>query len=509
MIREGTGSWRAWARRLVAHSVLAAQRHAMPLPPTARLMLGRVLPRLAKGSSGRIQGWDQPLLPDVPACGPQQDLSGEASAGEPSRRGGTEAGTYTAPVRGTGTSSALRCAILTESIDVGGMDEVVAFLARELPRHGVHVAVMHVPIDPDQAVGRLGQALRAEGVEVVDLRAAEARRWIDMWRPDVVSAHGAPDSALEAVAASGTPVVETLHGMHTLFGATRRDVAARADLLSAVVSVSSTVLAQYLSFGGMQPNRAVVIPNGLGRHLPPQSRQAARHSLGLTDEYAFVSLARHSLQKNSYGLLTAFEEVSDLHPGAHLVVAGRPDDAGYTAQLVELRSRLKAKDRIHLRDHMPDPGRLLAAADGFVLDSYFEGWSLASMEALAVGLPVVLAEVGGAREQIESVPACGHLVRNPLGDPLAVNWDSMTATRFRNQVNRHELVTAMSDLVTQRDMWLARREEIASAARAVFTPDECVARHLAVLTAVASGESDLRGLVTAEARSLPEQPSSP
>ena len=53
------------------------------------------------------------------------------------------------------------------------------------------------------------------------------------------------------------------------------------------------------------------------------------------------------------------------------------------------------------------PPHLLAAADGFVLDSFFEGWSLASMEALFAGVPMVLSEVGGAREQIGDDPSVG------------------------------------------------------------------------------------------------------
>lgn len=64
-----------------------------------------------------------------------------------------------------------------------------------------------------------------------------------------------------------------------------------------------------------------------------------------------------------------------------------------------------------------------------------------------MGLPVVLSDVGMAREQIGDDPRRGYLVANPLGDPLCVDWESMGAACYRPQVNRDEFATAMEHLV--------------------------------------------------------------
>lgn len=140
-----------------------------------------------------------------------------------------------------------------------------------------------------------------------------------------------------------------------------------------------------------------------------------------------------------------------------------------------------------MRNHASAPATLLAAADVFVLDSFFEGWSLASMEALFAGLPVVLSEVGGAREQIGDTPERGYLVANPLGDPLAVNWESMAAARFRPQANRDALVAAMDSLIAEREHYLSNRSRLATESATRFSADTCLAKHTAVLTAVANG----------------------
>jgi glycosyltransferase involved in cell wall biosynthesis len=260
------------------------------------------------------------------------------------------------------------------------------------------------------------------------------------------------------------------------------------------VAVSELVRQQYLADNrDFPPDRIVLIPNGVDdERRPGGDRAAARSRLGLTEEYLFVSLARHCVQKNSYGLLNAFGELARHRPEVHLVIAGRRDDLRYYRKVLRLRDSLPCRDRIHLRDHVATPAELLAAADGFVLDSFFEGWSLASMEALFAGLPVVLSDVGGAREQIGGDPARGYLVANPLGDPLSVDWDSVGTARFRAQVNRDELVSAMDRLAADREVYVQDRQRLASESAERFSADSCLAHHAAVLRAVAIG-ADLPG----------------
>jgi glycosyltransferase involved in cell wall biosynthesis len=386
----------------------------------------------------------------------------------------------------------LRCLAVTGLLDVGGMDEVVAFLARRLPALGMQTAVLHATSDPSatgEPAGRLGRMLLASGIEVREADEKRASAWIEHWRPDVITAHGAPGWVLDIAERAGVPCVDTLHGMHTHFWADWRAEASRSARLSAMVSVSGLVRDQYLAGNpGFPPSRIVVIPNGVDdQRRMSGDRAAARSRLGLAGEYVFVSLARYCLQKNTYGLLAAFAEVARSHSDAHLVIAGRPDDIRYYRWVLRLRESLPCRDRVHLRDHVSAPAELLAAADGFVLDSFFEGWSLASMEALFAGLPVVLSEVGGAREQIGGDPARGYVVANPLGDPLSVDWDAAGAARYQPQVNRDELAAAMGELIAGRGDYLDNRAQLAAESAARFSADTCLARHAAVLRAVVTG----------------------
>ena len=331
--------------------------------------------------------------------------------------------------------------------------------------------------------------LKASGIDVYEADASRALEWIKQWQPDVITAHGAPDWMVDIAHEAGIPYVDNLHGMHTHFAADWTAEAKRTAKVSAIVSVSELIRQQYLAGNpGFPADRIVTIPNGVDdERRVAGDRAAIRERLGLTDEYVFVSLARHCQQKNSYGLLAAFGDLARHHPDAHLVLAGKPDQPRYYRQMLRLRDELPCGDRIHLRDHAAAPGELLAAADGFVLDSFFEGWSLASMEALFAGLPVVLSEVGGAREQIADDPGRGYLVPNPLGDPIAVTWESLAAARFRPQVNRGALVTAMSRLISERDHYLENRASLAADSASRFSAKACLELHAAVLRSVARG----------------------
>jgi glycosyltransferase involved in cell wall biosynthesis len=458
---------RTWLRDVAAWS----DRHHPPLP---------------------IEGWSRPLIETQPGSeATRNGLIGAATttAGhgvvEPSRSHRlVEAGDADGPV--------LRCLFVTGLFDIGGMEEMVAFLARRLPAKGLQTAALHATSDPSASGnprGRIGRMLLSSGVEVREADERRALDWIKQWQPDVISAHGAPDWVLDIAHRFGVPYVDNLHGMLTLFRADWQAKAARNAKVSAVVAVSELVRQQYLAgYRDFPPARIVTIPNAVDdeRRLGGD-RAAARDRLGLTDEYVLVSLARHCLQKNSYGLITAFGDVARRRPEAHLVIAGHPHSERYYRQTLRLRDSMPWRDRIHLRDHVAAPAELLAAADGFVLDSFFEGWSVASTEALFAGLPVVLSDVGGARELIGNDPARGRLVANPIGDPLNVDWESLAAAGYRPQANRDEFAAAMDHLVANRAEYLCDRERLAAESAARFSAEICLGQHAAVLRAVAAG----------------------
>lgn len=475
--------------RLLVRAALRSQRSTTlkaAIPPFARRALRRALSaQLGSANDGALlDDWSVPLVP--------------SARSEPVHRGAAPGQTaLPAPppglngirVQEPGTD-AQRCLLATSALDVGGMDEMVAFLARRMRVHGFQTAVLHTVVEgaPD-GKGRLGQMLADAGIDVVVCSEVDGRHWMRAWSPDVISAHGAASWVLDEARSSDTPYVETLHGMHSLFDVDWDAEARRNQEVTAIVAVSELVRRQYLTGAPRYPaERIVTIPNGVDSERRQRAeRLAARTALGLRDEFLFVSLARHCLQKNTFGLVAAFAELAESHPDAHLLIAGRVEDFFYFRQVRELRDTSVARDRIHLRDHASDPGMLLSAADAFVLDSFFEGWALASMEALYAGLPVIASDVGGAREQLGPDGERGYLVPNPLGDPLNMSWKQIGAASLARQANRRELIAAMSAVISDREHWTAKREHLAAESARRFHPDGCIRRHADLLHSAAAG----------------------
>ncbi|WP_245509632.1 glycosyltransferase family 4 protein [Bradyrhizobium vignae] len=419
-----------------------------------------------------VSDWSKPLVPyDREAAPPVPDEPPSIPAGSLPCSAELSA------------SNSKHCLIVTPVLDTGGLDEFVAFLARRLPWQGLRVTVMCANTASPPYVGQLSAALQREGTTVVVTSPTDGCRWLRANRPDVISAHAPPEWILEAAAVARIPVVETLHGIPTPIGTDWRRESRRSKLITSFVAVSDLVRRQYIVGNPSFSEHAVItIPNAFNdTHRPPGDRSRARNWLGLQDEFLFLTLARHTVQKNSYGLVDAFSEVARINPNAHLLIAGRLDDVVYTRQVRALRDSLPCSGQIHLRHSFSNPSALLAAADSFVMDSFFEGWSLASMEALSVGLPVITSEVGGAHEQLGTDGSRGFVVPNPLGSPENANWETAGLMRFRPQPNKAKLTWAMNSIVAHRNEWSAKRRLLSQSFKEKFSANVCARRHAEVL----------------------------
>jgi glycosyltransferase involved in cell wall biosynthesis len=144
--------------------------------------------------------------------------------------------------------------------------------------------------------------------------------------------------------------------------------------------------------------RPAVIP--LGVSVPPALRRAPAEG-GLVRA---LYLSRLDPKKNLEGVLDALALVRDDWPPLHLTVAGS-GDAAYTQSLREHATALGLDQRVRWLGHVDGEAkrRAFEQADFFVLASHTENFGIAAAEALAHGLPCLLAhgvaiaaEVAGA-----------------------------------------------------------------------------------------------------------------
>jgi len=145
-------------------------------------------------------------------------------------------------------------------------------------------------------------------------------------------------------------------------------------------------------------------------------------------------------------------------PGVHLALVGAGPEENNLRKLV---ARTGLGDRVHFlgqvaHDILP---ALLSAADAMVLPSASEGLANAWIEALACGTPLVISDVGGAREVVTR-PDAGRLVaRDPkaiatavrelLADPPAPEAVAQSAARFSWEANAAVLAAYYERLVAR------------------------------------------------------------
>ena len=155
----------------------------------------------------------------------------------------------------------------------------------------------------------------------------------------------------------------------------------RADL---VVAVSDQVGRQIVDRLGMDPARVVTVPIG--------TEEVAAGPAEPSGPPTILYPAVTHPHKNHLMLVEAFTRLADGHPAAHLVLTGGPGDA--EAAVADAIAASRHGDRILRTGRIPsdDLARRLAAATVVAFPSTYEGFGIPVLEAMAAGVPVLVAD---------------------------------------------------------------------------------------------------------------------
>lgn len=190
------------------------------------------------------------------------------------------------------------------------------------------------------------------------------------------------------------------------------------------------------------PGRAdciIHIPNGFVRDTVVSATDAQLESYGLTRGRYVIAVARLVPEKGQDLLIEAFKASSlcfTTPPWKLLIVGDSDHESSYSRLLQDLAS---GDERIVLagRTSHADVMALNAAAGLFVLPSYHEGLSIAALEAIHAGVPVLLSDIeanrniGLAPKQYFSSGSAQALAKKLDADPATyVTDDAVDLSRF-------------------------------------------------------------------------------
>jgi glycosyltransferase involved in cell wall biosynthesis len=176
-----------------------------------------------------------------------------------------------------------------------------------------------------------------------------------------------------------------------------------------IVAVSERTRANILRIYPAAREKVVVIRHGVDDRFVPAPEGAARSEalapLGLPDEPYLLFVGASRRKKNLSGLLAAFAQLpQELCGATQLVLAGvrNPKECGAEAKA----QQLKIASRVRFPGYVSDADlvRLYQHATALVFPSFFEGFGLPPLEAMACGTPVI-ASTGGALPEVVGAAA--------------------------------------------------------------------------------------------------------
>ena len=315
---------------------------------------------------------------------------------------------------------------------IGGAEKVLSYLAPALAVEGAEVTVLTArPVDVDAPETESWNPPGGSGRLTVVRLATSKLRFVGTWRYlrnlrrrlavgsfDLAYISMLKHDAYAAVGEGerrGFPVVLRPEGAGATgdvawqsWGRFGARIGARCRRANAIVSISSAITDE-LTTDGYDPSRIHPIPNGVPVPETPWQRRADWRA---SPRAAFVG--RLAPEKGLDTLMDAWPIVRESFPNARLTLVG---DGPERPALEARAARLGLLEGVEMPGAADDPGAILRASDLFVLPSREEGMSIALLEAMALGVPLVASSIPGNRRLIQDFTH-GRLV--PPNDPRAL-----------------------------------------------------------------------------------------
>jgi glycosyltransferase involved in cell wall biosynthesis len=301
------------------------------------------------------------------------------------------------------------------------------------------VASGAAPAEQEAAAPRLGSRLdlrRFDMIVVDALARIVCAPWLDIWRasrPVVAMVHELPSIA----AAAGGGVAWEQEFEEPLL---------RADRLVVVSDHGRSILRSR----GVPAERIRVVSPGFDHLLP--SDAGVEHSARENSLVRALCVGQWIPRKNILGLVRGW--TARKRPGTTLELIGETDaDPAYAAS-VRAAIADASDSSIHVSGPVDDATlkAAYAAADLFVLPSWYEGYGIVFAEALAHGLPIIACEVGPVPELVgeeaallvppDDAEALSRALDQLLGDPALRSCMSEAAYYRADGLPRWEDTTA-------------------------------------------------------------------
>jgi len=172
-------------------------------------------------------------------------------------------------------------------------------------------------------------------------------------------------------------------------------------LVDRYVAVSNAVKNKYIKMAKIKPKKIVTIYNGidLKKFQLSEDKIITRKKLGLSiDDTIIGYAAKMRPERNHLALIKSIAILEKKYPKIKLLLAG---DGPEKNNLMQLSEKLGIADNVTFLGQRNDIPQILNSLDIFISPSQYEGMSVAILEAMGIGLPIIASDIEPNRELIE------------------------------------------------------------------------------------------------------------
>ncbi len=340
----------------------------------------------------------------------------------------------------------------------GGSGRHFVDLCGGLKAHGHAVTAVYSPVRAEERFVEELKALDLRKVIALPMQRAVGPADASAWQAlaqvvraegpfDIIHGHSSKAGALTRIRLPGphVPRIYTPHAFRTMdptLGAKGRLLFGKVETLlgrfftDRLICVSQSEYEHALTLG-IPAELLRVVVNGVGE-MPRGNGTTIRRRFGLPEHaIIFGFVGRLSAQKAPERLIAAFADIAKNLPAARLLMVGH----GELEQAIRLQvETANLADRITITADITG-AEAMQAFDVLVMPSRYEAMSYVMLEAAASGLPMIVTDVGGARNVVtpdeNGIILANNDAPSSLAEAMQRLADEATRTRFSgNACNR-------------------------------------------------------------------------
>ncbi|MFZ4058014.1 MAG: glycosyltransferase family 4 protein [Ferruginibacter sp.] len=159
---------------------------------------------------------------------------------------------------------------------------------------------------------------------------------------------------------------------------------------STIIAVAKGALEEYFRFIKVKPHKAIALYTFVDTEI---FKATADTNKAYSDDiFSLVTVGNLKGQKNHHFLLEAFKQLKN--EPIHLDIYGNGVLENELQQIID-EHQLK----VHLKGQVQNIQDRLMGYNLFVMSSHYEGFALSVLEAMALGMPLLLSDIASFKEQ--------------------------------------------------------------------------------------------------------------